>query len=144
MKYKIKKLDEEILRNYSGLFKSLQNMTFAPEINLKESLEIFEKIKAQNGNIYVVLTKKEIIGTAKILIEQKFIRGGAKVGHIEDVSIHEDYTGKGIGKRLLEKCMEKAKKENCYKIILNCNESLINFYKKDGFKEHSICMRKDL
>ena len=36
--------------------------------------------------------------------------------------------------QLIEYCINFSKKENCYKIILNCNDTLINFYKKYGFE----------
>jgi glucosamine-phosphate N-acetyltransferase len=40
--------------------------------------------------------------------------------------------------------LDFAKKKNCYKVILDCSEKNIPFYKKIGFKEHDISMRYDI
>ena len=87
---------------------------------------------------------EKIVGTASILIEQKFIHNGSCVGHIEDVVVHKNYEGKGIGSLLIKKCIEIAKEYKCYKIILDCNSSKTGFYEKFGFKSNSLCMRLDL
>lgn len=74
-----------------------------------------------------------IIGTATILIETKIIHNFGKVGHIEDVIVDNTFRGKGLGKLLIQKCIEYAKSCDCYKVILNCSDENINFYTKCGF-----------
>ena len=78
------------------------------------------------------------------MIEQKFIHNGGKVGHIEDVVTRKGYEGKGIGKEILNELIKIAKDNECYKIILDCDEKLIKFYEKIGFKKNSIMMRLNL
>jgi glucosamine-phosphate N-acetyltransferase len=63
------------------------------------------KLKEVNTNplhkIFVAVTtndnKSQVIGTTTLLLEPKFIFGGGKVGHIEDVSVKARYQRKGIG-----------------------------------------------
>ncbi|GAH34488.1 unnamed protein product, partial [marine sediment metagenome] len=99
-------------------------------------------------NIYVatiIHNKKEIIiGCVTILIEDKIIHNGGKVGHIEDVVVSNDYRGKGIGKIIINHCVALAKESGCYKVILDCNEENTKFYEKCGFKTHGVCMRIDI
>jgi len=146
MKYKIVELTNKILENYSGLYKTLSNLSESPKISHNLEKEILENVNNQNSYIYVAVMEgeKKIIGTSTILIEQKFIGGGKKVGHIEDIAVQKKYEGKSVGKNLINMCSKRAKEENCYKIILNCNKNLINFYSKNNFYESGIHMRSDL
>lgn len=85
-----------------------------------------------------------VLATVRLIIEKKFYHDGASVAHIEDVATHPDYFGKGIAKALINRAIEKAKEENCYKIILDCFDDLIVFYEKFGFKKGANCLRLDL
>ena len=76
-----------------------------------------------------------IIGSSAIFIETKIIHNFGKVAHIEDVIVHNEFRGKGIGKMLIEKCIEVAKQNGCYKIILDCSEHNCEFYEKCGFTQ---------
>jgi phosphinothricin acetyltransferase len=52
--------------------------------------------------------------------------------------IKQGYTGKGIGKRILDSLLAKAREKGITSIIANIsslNESSINFHKKNGFVE---------
>lgn len=53
--------------------------------------------------------------------------------YLEDIIVTESYRGKGIGKVLLERTIQKAKDEECTGMmwqVLDWNETAINFYKK--------------
>lgn len=91
-----------------------------------------------NHDIICVYNNDELIGTGTILIENKLIRGGSKVCHIEDIIIKEEYRGKGIGKQLIEHL--KGFSKDCYKIILYCSNHNIEFYEKLGFSLKDNCM----
>lgn len=88
-----------------------------------------------NHNILVIedINKSIIIGTITFIIECKIIHNMGKVCHIEDLVIDKNYRGLGLGKLLVDKVKEIAILQNCYKIILNCNEKNIDFYKKLSF-----------
>ena len=68
-------------------------------------------------------------------IETKIIHNFGKVAHIEDVIVDNTYRGKGLGKMLVQKCIDYAQKLDCYKIILNCSDENIPFYEKCGFSK---------
>ena len=90
-------------------------------------------IENDNNDTNIKTTNSQIIGSSTIFIETKIIHNFGKVAHIEDVIIHNEYRGHGLGKLLLDKCIEIAKQEGCYKIILDCSDNNCKFYEKCGF-----------
>ena len=96
---------------------------------------IIEKIKDNPYHyIFVIEDNNLIIGAITVLIEQKIIRDFGKVCHIEDLIIKKEFRNKKLSSKLINYCIEFSKKNNCYKIILNCKNNLINYYKKFGFE----------
>jgi glucosamine-phosphate N-acetyltransferase len=139
---KIRELKEKDLSN--GFLESLDSLRKASNLKPKEARKIFKKISSdKNYKIYVAELDSKIVGAATIFIEQKFIYKGGKVGHIEDVAVRKNYQGKGIGQKIIKALVLFAKKQGCYKTILDCQDDLIPFYEKIGFKRHSNAMRYD-
>ena len=85
----------------------------------------------------VALEKGNVIGYASIHYIKKITR---KSGIIEDVVVKENQRGKGIGKLLVNNLIEKAKKNNCDKIILSSSEKNLKFYQKLGFQKNEFEM----
>lgn len=85
---------------------------------------------------------KKVVGTASLILEQKFIRNLAKVGHIEDVVVDSTARGKGVGKRLIELLTQFAKSEGCYKVILDCHVENSGFYERCGYAQKGVYMAK--
>ena len=54
------------------------------------------------------LDKHQIIATATLVVELKFIRGCGKCGHIEDVVVDSTYRGLRLGLRVIEALMVAA------------------------------------
>jgi len=109
------------------------------------SINTFNTInKTNNIDIYVGIIEESIVCTATVIIEQKIIHNGSKVGHIEDVVVDSKYRSRGIGKKIISYCVEKIKENNCYKAILDCDEKNIGFYEKNGFKQKGVMMRLDI
>jgi glucosamine-phosphate N-acetyltransferase len=93
-------------------------------------------------SIFVIedTSRREIVATATMFVEKKFIRGCASCGHIEDVVVDGGYRGKQLGKRVIERCIEEAKLRGCYKVILDCSEENAAFYAKCGLERKEIQM----
>ena len=62
------------------------------------------------------------------------------MGHIENILINENYRKRGYGEQIVRKLLELCKSKKCYRVDLNCNSELENFYKKNGFEKKHICM----
>lgn len=139
---KIRKLRKSDL--YNGFLLSLDSLRKSSHIKPKKAEAIFDKIsKNPHQIIYVAVQGSKVIGSASILIEQKFIHEGGKVGHIEDVSVRKEFQGKGVGQKVVNALLKHAQRHGCYKTILDCTDDLIPFYEKIGFKRHSNSMRFD-
>ncbi len=138
----IRKLQKKDL--YNGFLQSLDSLRKASDLNPKKAERVFNEIsKNPNQVIYVAIKDSKVIGATTIIIEQKFIHGGGKVGHIEDVVVAKEFQGKGIGQKIIKSLLDYAQEKGCYKTILDCTDELIPFYEKIGFKKHSNSMRFD-
>ena len=85
----------------------------------------------------VAVEEGNVLGYASIHYLKKITR---KSGIIEDVVVKENQRGKGIGKLLVKNLIEKAKKNNCDKIILSSSEKNLKFYEKLGFQKNEFEM----
>ena len=94
--------------------------------------------------VFIYEHEGNIIGTATVLVENKLLHYGSRVGHIEDVVVDKETRLSGIGKQLIEKCVEFSRQRDCYKVILDCGDHNVPFYESCGFKEAEGCMRLDL
>jgi glucosamine-phosphate N-acetyltransferase len=138
----IRKLEEKDL--FRGFLTSLDSLKKASDLNENKAKDVFNKIKSNpNHLVFVVILDDKVAGSTTLLIEPKFIHQGGNVGHIEDVVIAKEFQGSGIGEKLINFVLEYAKKNDCYKTILDCSDDLKPFYEKIGFKKHSNCMRFD-
>ena len=121
------KVYNELLECYS-VFTNIDKNKF-DFINLKLLIERLPK----NHNIYVYLLNDKIIACITLIIEQKIIHNGGKVGHIEDFVILKDYRKQGLGKQLLDYVKILCIQNNCYKMILDCDLIMEDYYIKKGF-----------
>ncbi len=120
------------LTNESGFFSSLSEL--APvSIDLDKAKKVFYNRQHAGVRTIVAVIDDEIVGTASVVIEPKFIHNGKLVGHIEDVAVTYDFQKLGIGKKLMDEIVKIAKENGCYKLVLHCDEDKVAFYKKIGF-----------
>lgn len=75
-----------------------------------------------------------IISSGTIFIEPKIIREGKNVGHIEDIIVSKFYRKNGVSQTILNMLKQYARVNNCYKVILDCDDNVKNVYIKNGFQ----------
>lgn len=109
--------------------KSLSNK-FDNEINT-------DHVSDPSSITLVSVDNNTITGVASLYIIKKLTR---TLGLIEDVAVNENYRGKGIGKKLVEKLIGLAADKKCDKTVLNSSEQNSEFYKKIGFEINEIQM----
>lgn len=125
--------------DYLGIFNLLNQLTDSPTLDNDKFNDI---ISQSNKLIYVVEIDNVIIATATLLIDTKLTRGDSNIGYIEEVVTDKNYRNKGISKQLLQYIIDVAKQYKCYKLILTCNDDLINFYTSVGFNTRQNSMIK--
>jgi len=123
---------------YMDIINKLTNI--GNEITFQKFSTYFNIYKKENSKIYVLksINENKIIGTGKILIEQKLHNNFSNMGHIEDVVVDENYRKLGIGKYIIEKLTKYGFENNCYKIVLCCNDFNEQFYKNCDYKKKGI------
>jgi glucosamine-phosphate N-acetyltransferase len=97
-----------------------------------------------NLHTYVAVWQGRVVGTTSLLVERKFIHTGGRVGHIEDVAVCRSMQGRGVGTALIRYAVEEARRLDCYKVILDCFDSLVGFYERLGFRPYNRGLRLDL
>jgi len=138
----IRKLQKEDLQN--GFLRTLDSLRKTSHIDKKSAEMIFDKINSNPDYlIAVAVLEGKVVGATTLLIETKFIHDGGKVGHIEDVVVEKNHQREGIGEKIITYLLEYAKKQGCYKTILDCTDEVMPFYKKIGFKHNSNALRYD-
>ena len=87
--------------------------------------------------------KKVVVGTTTLLVEPKFIFGGGRVGHIEDVCVRKEFQGLGLGGWLVNHATMVAESMmGCIKIVLDCSDETMPFYESLGYSYQDNCMVK--
>ena len=109
-------------------------------IDIERAWKNFSKNTSANSIVGIVDGK--IVAYGSVVIENK-IRGEV-AGHIEDIVVDKNVGKKVLGTYLVKELIEFCKKENCYRITLFCNEKLVNFYSRNGFKVNNVMMKKFL
>ena len=123
----------------------LSELSIVTELDNNLYLEHVKKI-TNMGTIIVCYRENpisenfDIIASGTIIIEPKFIRGGKNVGHIEDIVVKSTHRGKQISSDILNLLKNIARENNCYKVILDCNEEVKKVYNRSGFEEKGIQM----
>lgn len=126
------------------ILETLKALTVVSDISTEARSQIAEILTNPPYYVFVAEEDRVIVGTTTLLAEQKIARGGGICGHIEDVAVHADHQGKGIGSKLLTTAIDKARELGCYKIILDCSDANMSYYEKFGFTKVENCMRIDL
>ncbi|WP_430967959.1 GNAT family N-acetyltransferase [Spongiimicrobium sp. 2-473A-2-J] len=101
--------------------------------------EAFYRIDADPNQELVVMENEgqQIIGTLQLsLIPYLTYQGGIRA-QIEAVRVHEDHRGKGIGQKLFEWAIARAKERRAHVVQLTTDKKrpeALKFYEKLGFK----------
>ena len=114
---------------------------FKPSKN--EHQKIWESLRRQkNFQSFVAVMDDNVVGYGAIFIISN-IRGG-KLGQVEDIVSHPDFSKKGVGKMIMDTLFMVAKANGCYKIALQCKEHNVEFYKKCKYEINGISMQRFL
>jgi ribosomal protein S18 acetylase RimI-like enzyme len=124
---------QELAQHFKDLNITWLEKYFAVEPKDKEVLSDPDKyIIKQGGHIYFAQYGDAVVGTFALLKDEE------GVYELGKMAVDEAYQGKNIGNKLLQHCLEEAKKLGASKVILFSNTILgpaIHLYQKYGFQE---------
>lgn len=135
-------LDHEQTNIKSQYIQLMSYLTSTYDLTIEQFNKNIEEISKMGIIIVCILRENnyiKLIGSGTIIIEPKIIHGGKSLGHIEDIVVHPHYRNQGIAQTILNKLIDFSK-EHCYKLILNCNPNMEQFYNRLGFEKKCIQM----
>jgi GNAT superfamily N-acetyltransferase len=109
-------------------------------LSIEEARSIFARMRNYpDYKVYLAVLDGSIVGTFALLIMDNLAHMGAPSGVVEDVMVHRDWRGKGIGKQMMQFAMDRCRERGCYKLALSSNlkrEAAHRFYDRLGFQRH--------
>ena len=146
LKYTIREIEEKDILS-GGLLEVLENVAPVGDLDKSTAKMILKDIKSNPlHRIFVAVVQDGtnqglIVGTTTLIVEPKFILGGGRVGHIEDVAVRAGYQRKGIGFKLVNYATDQAAEMRCVRTVLDCSDENIPFYEKIGYSYHANTMK---
>ena len=152
------KYDEHIkdllveLQNYLVDIDNWHTQILKPEYRENMFKLDMEKVRKQNGKIYLYIEDNVAIGIIIGIIEEKdeidkLTNDCAKTGSILELVVKNDIRGNGIGKLLLGKIEQFFKNVDCKRInieVFGPNKKGLNFYEKNGYITRDIIVSKKI
>lgn len=121
-------VNTELAKQVKDLFNLLNS-----EIKQKDLSELFNP---KNDIVFAYCMDGERMAGMALMCTYTVISGYK--GWVEDVVVHNDYRGKGLGRKLMNKLLEEGKKKGLSEILLFSNEkrqAAINLYKSLDFEQ---------
>ncbi len=102
--------------------------------------QIFKYLSERDKKIMVFEQDSKIIGLVSIILLPRLNRTKLEL-YIPELVVSKDSRGLGVGRSLVESCINMAKKRNCFRIRLesgNQRRGAHLFYKKIGFEQSAL------
>ena len=140
------------LQNYLIDIDDWHTQIMLPEYREKYFKMDMEKVKNQDGKIYLEIENNTVNGLIIGVVEEKddidkLTNDCAKTGSVIELIVKNNIRGNGIGKNLLEKLEEYFKSINCKRInieVFGPNKKGLNFYEKNDYVVRDYIVSKKL
>ena len=97
--------------------------------------------------IFVALVGEWVAGTYELVILDNMAKCGRKSGIVEDVAVHPDHQGQGVGRAMMQHALDQCRLAGCYKMTLSSNlkrQGAHLFYDSLGFTRHGYSFQIEL
>lgn len=140
------------LQNYLIDIDDWHTQIMLPEYREKCFKMDMEKVKNQDGKIYLEIENNTVNGLIMGVVEEKddidkLTNDCVKTGSVIELIVKNNIRGNGIGKNLLEKLEEYFKSINCKRInieVFGPNKKGLNFYEKNDYVVRDYIVSKKL
>ena len=96
--------------------------------------------------LVAVLDSMKIVGMVSLMFLPRLNRDTLEM-YIPELVVQKQYQSQGIGKRIIDSCIELGKQKKCHRIRLesgNQRKDSHNFYKHLGFEQSSLSFTMNL
>lgn len=116
--------------------------------DIEEFSNIIKKylLSEPTKKIIVAEYDNKIVGIASMMLLSRLNRKSHEL-YIAELIVQKDHQNKGVGKKIMESCIDFAKQHKCHRIRLESGNHRIDshqFYKKLGFEQSSLSFTKNL
>jgi N-acetylglutamate synthase-like GNAT family acetyltransferase len=120
---KIRPATEDDIPRILELYHELTMITTKVEQDLSTSLDDYRRVFAEISSnprreLLVAEYEGEVVGTVALYIIPNLSHGATPYALVENVVVNHKYRRKGIGKKLMEYTIVRAKQEGCHRIEL--------------------------
>lgn len=138
---KIRKANKKDIDEILNLLYQLQRPKpkTIPE-NMAFRKRILQYLDEKDKEIIIAEQSPKIIGLVSIMLLPRLNRTKLEL-YIPELVVLEDHRGLGVGKSLMESCVNTARKKKCFRIRLesgNQRKGAHLFYKKIGFEQSAL------
>ena len=131
----IRQLHKDDLKSLLELYIQLDDGN--KDLNVENSESVWKEIE-ENKNIRYIgaVDNGKVVSTCYLVIIPNLTHFGRSICFIENVVTDKEYRKQGLGKMVIQKAVEIAKENNCYKVILQSGMQRTEahkFYEKIGF-----------
>ena len=114
---------ESDIRRILELYHELSMITTQAERRLNTSWDDYRKVFAEISSdhrheLLVAEYEGEVVGTVALFIIPNLSHGATPYALVENLVVNHKYRRKGIGKKLMEYTITRAKQEGCHRIEL--------------------------
>jgi ribosomal protein S18 acetylase RimI-like enzyme len=141
MNIKIRKAKEKDIGEILNLLYQLQRpKPKTTSENMAFRKRILQYLDEKDREIIVAEQNSRIIGLVSIMLLPRLNRTKLEL-YIPELVISENHRGLGVGKSLMESCVNTARKKKCFRIRLesgNQRKGAHLFYKRIGFEQSAL------
>jgi len=130
--------DDPLARSRSG---------FTPAVTPAVREAFGEILRNPNDEVWVGELDGEVVATLQLTVLLGLSRGGMRRALVEAVRVRGDLRGRGIGERLMEAAMRRARERGCGLVQLTSDRRRIDarrFYERLGFEATHVGLKRAL
>jgi GNAT superfamily N-acetyltransferase len=95
-----------------------------------------ETLASDATDVFVAVEGERVAATCMLITVPNLLRGGRRLGVLENVVSHPDFRGGGYGRAVVEAALHAAWDKDCFHVLMQSGraaENVHKFYKDVGF-----------
>jgi ribosomal protein S18 acetylase RimI-like enzyme len=110
-----------------------------PDDGMGRFLDAFANaVRHPEVTVYVATDGMKVVGFATVSLRPQ-VRLGGRLASVDELVVHQDYRGRGVGSRLLDTAVDRARQMRCVRVEVETRRSRESyqrgFYARRGFTE---------